>query len=87
MALDLFDALVTTAVDGIAVIEGGDNIHTYNPACERLFGYTVTEGIGKNVKMLMHEPCHGEHGDYLALYNRTGEKRVIGIGREVMGRR
>lgn len=87
MALDLFDALVTTAVDGIIVIDGRGNVRTYNPACERLFGFTADEVIGKNVKMLMPEPYHGEHDGYLANYNRTGQKRIIGIGREVKGRR
>jgi len=87
MALDLFDVLMTTAVDGIIVIDGLGNVRTYNPACERLFGFTADEVIGKNVKMLMPEPHHGEHDGYLANYDRTGEKRIIGIGREVMGRR
>ena len=87
MALDLFDALVTTAVDGIIVIDGVGNIRTYNPACERLFGFTAEEVIGENVKMLMPEPYHSGHDGYLANYNRSGEKRIIGIGREVMGKR
>jgi two-component system sensor kinase FixL len=85
--MDLFDALVTTAVDGIIVIDGQGTIRTYNPACERLFGFTVDEVIGKNIKMLMPEPYHSEHDGYLANYRRTGQKRTIGIGREVMGRR
>ena len=87
MALNLFDALVTTAVDGIIVIDGMGNIRTYNPACERLFGFTAEEVIGKNVKMLMPEPYHSGHDGYLANYNRSGEKRIIGIGREVVGQR
>src|ERR1044071_1581945 len=87
MALDPFDALVTTAVDGIIVIDGLGTIRTYNPACERLFGFSTEEVIGKNVKMLMPEPYHGGHDGYLANYTRSGEKRIIGIGREVMGRR
>ena len=87
MALDLFGVLVTTAVDGIIVIDGKGTIRTYNPACERLFGFNAEEVIGKNVKMLMPEPYHGGHDGYLANYNRSGEKRIIGIGREVVGLR
>jgi PAS domain S-box-containing protein len=87
MALDLFDVLVTTAVDGIIVIDGQGKVRTYNPACERLFGFTAEEVIGKNVKMLMPEPYHDGHDGYLANYRATGQKKIIGIGREVVGRR
>jgi two-component system sensor kinase FixL len=83
----MFDALVTTAVDGIIIIDGTGTVRTYNPACERLFGFAADEVVGKNVKMLMPEPFRGEHDGHLANYNRTGEKRIIGIGREVTGQR
>lgn len=87
MALDLFDALVTTAVDGIIVIDGDGTVQAYNPACERLFGFATQDVIGRNVKMLMPEPYLGEHDGYLSNYAKSGEKRIIGIGREVLGRR
>jgi two-component system, LuxR family, sensor kinase FixL len=83
----LFQALITTAVDGIMVIDADGLVQVYNRACERLFLYEPSEVIGQNVKMLMPEPYHAEHDGYLARYQTTGERRIIGIGREVIGRR
>ena len=83
----LFAALIATAADGIVVIDACGIVQTYSPACERLFGYSAAEVIGSNVKMLMPEPFHGGHDQYLSNYRRTGERRIIGIGREVIGRR
>mgnify|MGYP001597176379 CR=1 FL=1 len=83
----LFQTLITTAVDGIMVIDEFANVRVYNRACEDLFGYAPEEVIGKNVKMLMPEPYRAEHDAYIGRYKNTGEKRIIGIGREVVGRR
>lgn len=83
----LFRTLIGTAVDGIMVIDDRAIVLIYNPACERLFGYAPDEVIGRNVNMLMPEPYRTEHDGYLRHYQKTGEKRIIGIGREVMGRR
>ncbi|MCE9650083.1 MAG: PAS domain S-box protein [Parvibaculum sp.] len=80
------DALLETAVDGIIIIDARGNIQVCNPACEKLFGYSASEIMGENVKMLMPSPYHEEHDGYLAHYRTTGEKRIIGIGREVQGR-
>src|SRR5512136_2311845 len=79
----LFDALIATAVDGIMVIDEKGSIRIYNQACERLFGYEAAEVIGHSIKMLMPGPYHDEHDRYLKHYVATGEKHIIGIGREV----
>lgn len=83
----LFQALIATAVDGIVVIDERGLVQVYNQACQRLFFYEPNEIIGQNVKMLMPEPYRAEHDSYLARYHSTGERRIIGIGREVTGRR
>ncbi len=80
-------AIVNTAVDGIITINEKGIIKSFNPSAERIFGYTANEVIGVNVKILMPNPYHSEHDDYISNYQRTGEKKIIGIGREVVGQR
>ncbi len=80
-------AVIDTAVDGVIIIDAYGRVQDYNPACERLFGYRAEEVLGQNVKVLMPSPYADEHDGYLSRYRRTGEKRIIGIGREVEGRR
>jgi two-component system sensor kinase FixL len=80
------DSLLNTAVDGIILIDDAMRILVFNSACEQLFGYAAEEVVGENVSILMpHEYAH-EHDDYVNHYMETGERRIIGIGREVRGK-
>src|SRR5215831_3361494 len=83
----LFDALISTAVDGIVVIDETAIVRVYNRACEKLFGYAADEVLGKNVNMLMPNPYRDAHDGYIQRYLRTGEKRILTGGRELSGRR
>ena len=80
-------AIVDTAVDGIILMDVRGVVTMFNPACERIFGYAVAEFVGGEDTRLMPEPYHGEHDQYLANYQGTHQRKIIGIGREVLGRR
>ncbi len=80
-------AVVDTAVDAILTIDAGGTIETVNPAVEKLFGYSTSELVGENVRMLMPSPDRERHDQYLDNYMTTGERKIIGIGREVLARR
>jgi len=80
-------AVVETAVDAIITIDERGIIETLNPATEKMFGYSAAELIGRNVSMLMPSPYREHHDMYLRRYMDTGEARIIGIGREVLGQR
>jgi len=80
-------AVLDTAVDGIILIDADGAILSFNPACERLFGYRPDEVFGQNVKMLM-PPMYADHHDqYLDNYKQTRVPKIIGIGREVFAQR
>ena len=83
----LLSALLEDAVDAIVVSTEVGVIEAFNPAAERMFGYTAEEAIGQNVRVLVSSPAREEHDSYLANYIRTGDAKVIGIGRAVTGRR
>ncbi|NMA97107.1 MAG: PAS domain S-box protein [Phyllobacteriaceae bacterium] len=80
-------AILESALDAIITIDGDGLITTVNPATARLFGYDEADFIGRNVHFLMPEPYHSAHDGYIANYRRTGARKIIGIGREVTGRR
>ncbi len=83
----LLAAILNTAVDAIIVIDTLGIIQTVNPATTKLFGYTADEMLGENIKMLMPAPFRAEHDGYLKNHQETGRKKIIGIGREVIGKR
>ncbi|HBR14549.1 MAG TPA: hypothetical protein DD723_03265 [Candidatus Omnitrophica bacterium] len=78
-------SVVENAVDGIIVINSQGIIDSFNAAAARIFGYEAKDVLGQNIKMLMPEPYRGQHDSYLKRYKETGEKRIIGSGREVHG--
>jgi PAS domain S-box-containing protein len=80
-------AVFATAVEGIITIDARGLIDSMNPAAERMFGWPADSLIGRNVSTLMPEPFRAEHDGYLANYLTTGQRRIIGIGREVFGQR
>lgn len=83
----LLKAIIETAIDGIITIDNRGNIESLNPAALRLFGYSMSDVRGKNIKVLMPEPDKSGHDGYISRYQTTGEKRIIGKGREVRGLR
>ncbi|MEO7272938.1 MAG: PAS domain S-box protein [Vicinamibacterales bacterium] len=80
-------SIVESAVDGIVVIDQQGHIEAFNPAAERLFGFTEAEVLGQNITIIMPEPDRSDHDGYLERHQRTGVANIIGRGREVMGRR
>lgn len=80
-------AILETAVEGIITIDERGIVDSLNPAACHIFGYAPEEVIGQNVGMLMPMPDRARHDDYVANYLRTGQAKIIGIGREVVGQR
>ena len=81
------NSVMDNIVDGIITIDGDGILETFNPAAEKIFGYNSEEIIGKNVNILMPKPYHSEHDSYLHNFHTTREKKIIGIGRIVKGKK
>ncbi len=77
--------IIDTAVDAIITIDEHGAVSSINAATERMFGYPAGELIGQNISLLMPSPYRNEHDGYLTRYLQTGQKHIIGIGREVQG--
>lgn len=92
-AIDVHDsrrvlkAILDNTVDGIMTIDEKGIVQSYNKACESIFCYEPEEVLGQNIKMLMPEPDHSRHDSYLQNYMKTARPKIIGIGRQVHGRR
>jgi len=80
-------SILATVPDAMIVIDERGTIQSFSSTAERLFGYGPSEVLGKNVRMLMPSPYRENHDGYLDRYLRTGQKRIIGIGRVVVGER
>ncbi len=80
-------SILETAVDAIVIIDERGIVESVNPAALRMFGYRADEVVGQNVNMLMPQPFAAEHTGYIQRYLRTGEAKIIGIGREIQARR
>lgn len=80
-------SILDTIPDAMVVIDEHGSMQSFSRAAERLFDYTADDVLGKNIKMLMPSPYRENHDGYLKRYLTTGERRIIGIGRVVVGER
>ncbi len=82
---DQLQAIIHNVMDGIITINESGEMQGFNPAAEKIFGYTQQEVVGQNVKMLMPEPERSAHDGYLERYRRSGQGQILGVrGREVI---
>jgi two-component system sensor kinase FixL len=80
-------SVLSTVPDAMIVIDTSGIMQSFSATAERLFGYRAEEAVGKNVKLLMPQPYRNQHDGYLSRYMATGEQRIIGKGRVVVGQR
>lgn len=82
-----YEIIFNTVIDGIVTINSRGQIQSFNTAAEKIFGYKNQEVIGQNIKILMPEPYHSEHDEYILSHQKTRINKVIGIGREGLGKK
>ena len=87
LAESRWQTLIDAAVDGMIVIDARGVIEGFNPSAERIFGYSASEVVGRNVSVLIPSPDREQHDGVLERYQRTGAQAVIGVGRDVQARR
>ena len=80
-------SVLQTVPDAMVIIDEQGRIESLSATAERLFGYSLAEVAGQNVSLLMPSPDRENHDGYLKRYLATGERRIIGIGRIVVGQR
>jgi len=80
-------SILQTVPDAMIIIDERGRIESLSTTAERLFGYSIAEVAGKNIKQLMPAPHREQHDGYLKRYLNTGERHIIGIGRVVVGQR
>ncbi|TGN20432.1 MHYT domain-containing protein [Leptospira idonii] len=78
-------AIIETAVDGVIIIDSKGYIQEFNQSAEKMFGWRASEVIGQKINLLMPDPHHSDHDNYLHHYLTTGEAKIIGSGRETQG--
>lgn len=83
----LFEGIYANSLDAIISIDEHGVIELFNSSAAKMFGYAAEELIGKNIKILMPKPFCDDHDRYLKHYRQTGQRKVIGIGREIMARK
>lgn len=83
----MYEGLIRAAVDGVVLIDHRGHIEVFNPAAERIFGYPAEDVRGRNIAVLMPQSDAARHDTHLEQYHRTGVRHIIGIGRELVGRR
>ncbi|HMM77064.1 MAG TPA: PAS domain S-box protein [Gammaproteobacteria bacterium] len=82
-----YEGLIRAAVDGVILIDQRGLIEVFNPAAERIFGYAAADVRGCSITMLMPEADAARHDGHMETYHKTGVRHIIGIGRELLGRR
>lgn len=80
-----YRSILLEAVDAIITIDQDGVIESFNPAAERMFGYSAREVLGRNITLIIPSPHKENHNRYIQRYLETGEKKIIGIGRQVTG--